>query len=100
MPKNFFSSMALQMLNSQRQKEITLQEELERRILYGLSCEWDLAVQELDSAYLEKLRKPLIRLHDMKSKWGYWSGEKREIISYLNLLFVLFLLFLFKCNVI
>jgi hypothetical protein len=83
--KNLFSSTAFQMLNSQRQKEITIQEELERRILYGLSCEWDLAVQELNSAYLEKLRKPLISLHDMKSKWGYWSGEKREICLSRNL---------------
>jgi len=56
-------------------------------MLHGLSCEWSLAVEELDSAYLEKLRKPLIRLHDMKNKWGYWSREKREICLSRNLLF-------------
>ena len=62
-----------------KQRSLSIHEELERRILHGLSCEWDLAVLELNATYREKLRKPLFGLHDMKSKWGYWSGEKREI---------------------
>ena len=72
---------------SKKQRSLNIQEELERRILHGLSCEWDLAVQELNSAYQEKLRKPLFGLHDMKSKWGYWSSEKRQICLSRNLVF-------------
>jgi hypothetical protein len=64
---------------SQRQKDISIQEELERRILHGLSCEWDGSWRELSPSHQERLRKPFFSLRDMRSKWGYWSGEKREI---------------------
>ena len=72
-------------MTSKEEKALTIQEKLERRILHGLSCEWDFTVRELNSAHQEKLRKPLFGLHDMKSKWGYWSGEKREICLSRNL---------------
>jgi len=61
------------------QRHINVQNELERRFLNGLSCEWDLAWQELNTAYQTELHKPLFSLQDMTGKWGYWSGEKREI---------------------
>ena len=72
-------------MKPKKHKALYIQEELECRILHGLSCEWDLAVQELNSVHQEKLRKPLFGLHDMKSKWGYWSSEKREICLSRNL---------------
>ncbi len=56
-----------------------IQEELERRILHGLVCEWENALETLNPPDKEKLRKPFFSLRDMKGKWGYWSGEKNEI---------------------
>ncbi|MCP4668772.1 MAG: SprT family zinc-dependent metalloprotease [Deltaproteobacteria bacterium] len=58
---------------------IQIQEELERRILHGLSCEWDAAFWGLRAADREGFRKPLFSLQDMEGRWGYWSREKREI---------------------
>ena len=62
-----------------------LQEELERRILQGLSCEWEEARWVLGSPDRERLRKPLFRLKDMNGRWGYWSQEKNEICLSRNL---------------
>ncbi len=56
-----------------------LQAELERRILHGLSCEWEEARWALDSSVRERLRRPLFSLKDMNGRWGYWSEEKTEI---------------------
>ena len=56
-----------------------IQEELERRILHGLSHEWETALWVLDPSYKESMVKPLFSLRDMKNKWGYWSAEKHEI---------------------
>ncbi len=66
-------------MKMQKQKTILIQEELERRILHGLACEWENALETLNPPDKEKLRKPLFRLRDMKNKWGYWSGEANEI---------------------
>jgi hypothetical protein len=66
-------------MKSQNEKTILIQEELERRILHGLSCEWENALETLNPPDKEKLRKPLFGLRDMKDKWGYWSGEANEI---------------------
>ena len=85
MPKNLLSSAAIQMLNSQRQKEISIQEEMERHILHGLSCEWDEARCQLSPKHQERFRKPFFSLGDMKRKWGYWHSEKREICLNRNL---------------
>ena len=63
----------------QKGRNIQIQEELERRILHGLSCEWDAAFWELKAADRERFRKPLFSLQDMENKWGHWSSEKREI---------------------
>jgi hypothetical protein len=59
---------------------LNIQERLERQILHGLSCEWDLALWVLPSDYRKKMQKPLFSISGMTGRWGYWSGEKREIV--------------------
>ena len=56
-----------------------IQEELERRMLYGLACEWEEALRVLKTTDQKKFRKPLFSLKGLKNRWGYWSGEKNEI---------------------
>ena len=54
--------------------------ELERRILHGLSLEWETARGVvLRPADARKMRPPLFRLRDLTGRWGCWYGEKREI---------------------
>ncbi|MBW1802418.1 MAG: DUF2786 domain-containing protein, partial [Deltaproteobacteria bacterium] len=65
--------------------DFIIQEELERRILHGLSCEWESARWILGPFDREKLRKPLFSIREMNSKWGYWSEEKNEICLSRNL---------------
>lgn len=65
--------------------DFIIQEELERRILHGLACEWESARWILSSSNREKLRKPLFSIREMNSKWGYWSEEKNEICLSRNL---------------
>ena len=57
-----------------------IQERLERRILHGLSCEWDRALWVLPAAYQEMMQKPLFSISKMKGRLGYWTGERREIV--------------------
>ncbi len=59
---------------------IEIQESLERRILHGLSCEWDTALWVLPSSYEDQMRKPLFAIQDMNNQWGYWSRKNREIV--------------------
>lgn len=54
-------------------------ESLDRRILHGLSSEWDAALWSVDADLRKKMRKPLFALRDFKNRLGYWSSEKREI---------------------
>lgn len=61
------------------------QEVLERRIIHGLACEWELALNVLDPLQQKLLRKPLFGLRDLKSKWGYWSADRNEICISRNL---------------
>jgi len=72
-------------MDGQHQKKIFNQEELEKRILHGLSCEWERALWVLDPSYREKMRPPLFGLRDMNNRWGTWWGEKREIYLSRNL---------------
>ena len=60
-------------------EKICIQEELERRILHGLSCEWENAIWVLSPTDRHLMKKPLFSLKDMKTRLGYWSGKKREI---------------------
>lgn len=73
------------MMPSQKLNEIRIQQELERRILHGLACEWKEALWVLDSSHEELMRKPMFSLGDMKSKLGKWLREKREICLSRNL---------------
>jgi len=65
--------------------EIFGQEELERRMLHGLFCEWERAIWILPSSHREKMRPPLFCLRDMRERWGVWDGKKREISLSRNL---------------
>lgn len=56
-----------------------LQKELERRIIHGLSCEWEAALMGLDEGEAHGMKKPLFRLSEMTTRLGIWHGEKREI---------------------
>ena len=53
--------------------------ELERRILHGLACEWQAAIENLEPAECRLIRKPLFALRDLRSQWGTWSSQKREL---------------------
>jgi hypothetical protein len=53
--------------------------ELERRILQGLSCEWEKALWVLPRPEREKMIRPLFQLRDFQDRWGSWHREKREI---------------------
>jgi hypothetical protein len=55
------------------------QEELEKRIVHGLACEWDAARILQTPDVQRQIRRPLFRLSDMKQCLGYWSKSKREI---------------------
>ncbi len=48
------------MMPSQKLNKIRIQQELERRILHGLSCEWEEALWVLDSSHKDLIRKPLL----------------------------------------
>lgn len=54
-------------------------EAIERRILHGLSCEWETALWVLDDRERRRMRPPLFSLRDYRKTWGAWSGERREI---------------------
>jgi len=69
-----------------KSNSIEIQESIERRILHGLSCEWDTALWVLPSTYDDQMRKPLFAIKDMNSRWGYWSGKNREIVLSRSLL--------------
>jgi hypothetical protein len=72
-------------MSPRKQREILIQEELEHRILCGLSCEWEAARWVLESSHKDVMRKPLFSLLDTKSRLGHWSREKREICLSRNL---------------
>jgi hypothetical protein len=59
---------------------INLRQELERRIVHGLSCEWENACGMLSSRDRNRFKPPLFSLRDMTSRLGYWSNEKNEIV--------------------
>lgn len=64
------------MLTDQRYK---FQEELEYRILRGLSSEWEKSLWVLDQRYQEHMRIPVFRLRDMERRLGCWWPKYREI---------------------
>jgi hypothetical protein len=54
-------------------------QELEQRILHGISLEWTHVVSQLRSISRCPLKMPLFSLRDLNGKWGTWSRSKREI---------------------
>jgi hypothetical protein len=58
----------------------SLDQELERSVLEGLACEWQLGADGLPPAVAARLRRPTFRLSDMLSRWGYWNGQTRQIV--------------------
>jgi predicted SprT family Zn-dependent metalloprotease len=56
-----------------------IREDFERRILHGLCCEWKTKALQLKPSEKMGFQQPLFAIRDLKSKWGYWSSEKREI---------------------
>lgn len=54
-------------------------QELERRILHGLICEWESALLSLKPSQRHLIRKPLFAIKDLKTQWGNWSAQRREI---------------------
>ena len=65
--------------------DILIQEKLEHRILHGLACEWENALWALEPSLRNRISKPLFSLRNMKTRWGYWSGERNEICLNRNL---------------
>jgi len=59
--------------------DIHLQEDLERRIVHGLACEWENALWVLPAADQAQLKRPIFSLRDLKRRLGYWSAQKNEI---------------------
>ncbi len=54
-------------------------ENFERCILHGLCCEWQRSALELKPSDRKGFLQPLFAIRDLKSKWGTWSPERREI---------------------
>ena len=64
-----------------------LPEDLERVLLHGLCCEWKTKASELRPSERKGFSQPLFAIRDLKSKWGYWSSEKKEISLSANLVY-------------
>lgn len=66
-------------MTSSTEKTGALRQALEKRILHGLSCEWEVALWGLPENCLALMRKPLFGLRDMARNLGQWDPGKREI---------------------
>ena len=66
-------------MTKQNQHKTSIQQDLENRILYGLSCEWEAGRWVLDENHRKRLKKPLFSIGDLSSKLGYWSPDRNEI---------------------
>jgi hypothetical protein len=53
--------------------------DLERHILHGIACEWETAWHGLDPDIRYLIRRPTFVIKDLRSQWGHWSPEKRQI---------------------
>lgn len=56
-----------------------IRENLERSILHGLCCEWKSKAHQLKPVERKGFVQPLFAIRDLKSRWGSWSPDKREI---------------------
>jgi hypothetical protein len=66
-------------MSQMKPPDIHLQEDLERRIVHGIACEWENALWVLSPEDRQHMQQPLFGLRTTKSRLGYWSGEKNEI---------------------
>ena len=53
--------------------------EIEKKILYGLSCEWDLVVNELNIKYYAKLKKPSFSIKKFSKTLAMYQPNVNEI---------------------
>lgn len=73
---------------NRRQKKpdpMEITQEAERRILHGLSLEYDHALLIIDSKATAKIKKPLFRLSATHRQLGAWHPAKKEISISKNL---------------
>ncbi len=54
-------------------------EDFERLVLHGLCCEWESSIMQLRPSERKGLRQPFFTVRDLKTRWGTWSLERREI---------------------
>jgi len=62
-----------------KKKNKLFKADLERRLLLGLVREWEAALWHLDETHRSLMQRPLFRLVDTHSRWGYWDGDRNEI---------------------
>ena len=65
--------------NTGKASRLDVRQELERRILHGIACEWETARDYLSPAERKYIRRPLFSIKDLKAQWGNWSPTRREI---------------------
>jgi hypothetical protein len=64
---------------SGKSHENQARQELERRILHGMACEWEAALLNLEPKQRQLIHRPLFAIKELQTRWGTWSQEKREI---------------------
>jgi predicted SprT family Zn-dependent metalloprotease len=70
---------SLRKTDSKQSLKTQARQELERRILHGMACEWETALLNLEPAKRKLIPRPLFAVKNLKTQWGNWSQEKREI---------------------
>ena len=59
--------------------KIQVEQDIEHRILHGMACEWDAAWFGLEPDKKQLMQRPTFAIKELKSQWGTWSPDKREI---------------------
>ncbi len=59
-------------MSQMKPPDIRLQEDLERRIVHGIACEWENALWILSPDDRLQMKQPLFNLGTIKSRLGYW----------------------------
>ncbi len=65
--------------NIEKPSGLATRQDLERRILHGIACEWETARNYLNLAERKYMRRPLFSIKDLNGQWGIWSPVRREI---------------------
>ena len=66
-------------MSQMKPPDIRLQENLERRIVHGIACEWENALWVLSADDRQQMKQPFFSLRTLRSRLGFWSGSKNEI---------------------